>query len=312
MENVGQEDSKKWGAGPQANSKTLSGSAQGDKIDPEEGHHGYSQEKLDRMVTRVIKDRFTDVLNFCLPAEIETISVGKKDFRLIVCVPFDLPDPSPDGGKWWATRAAQNKLRRDFAKHLKSGRFNKTLANLFYTELAHFLLKRDNIGRYSKGIQRLLRKIPQQTLAGRPSNPIRKHLANEITNEGVKIYQALQNIQEAIRRWKNNDPKIEDPGIKKKLSRRYLVKTYPWMPLFYELIPKLPCKPYFDTGIETTQIVDKSGHPLPARLCEPDRWSTIDIAVKIIQAKLLQERGIKFPLRGIRQVLAKARPQVNN
>jgi hypothetical protein len=311
MENVGHEDRKKLRVGTQANSKISSDSARGDKIGSDEVHHEYTQEILDRMMARAIGHRFTDLLNFCPPAEIETINVG-KDLQVIVCVPFDLPDPSPDGGMWWATSGAQNDLRRDFAKHLGSGRFKKTLANLFYTELTHFLLKRDNIGRYGKGIQKLLRKIPQQKLAGRPSHPIGKTVANEITNEGVKIYRSLQNIQEAIRRWKDNDPKIEDPAIKKKLSRGYPVKTYPWMPFFYELIPKLPRKPYFESKSNATEVLDDNDRQLPVKLCEPERWSTIAVAVKILQKKLLHERRTNYALRGIRQVLAKALPQVNN
>ena len=112
--------------------------------------------------------------------------------------------------------------------------------------------------------------------------------------------------------WQESDPKIDDPAIKKKISRSYPVKSYPWMPLFHELIPKLPCKPYFDSKSKTTEVLDDNDQPLPVKLSEPDRWSTIAIAVKILQTKLLQERCIKFPLRGIRKVLAKALPQVNN
>jgi hypothetical protein len=312
MENVGQENNKKLGAGPPANPKTSSGSAHGHKIDPKESQDGYTQEKYHKMIARAIKRRFTDVLNFCPPAEIETINVGKNELRFVVCVPFELPDPSPDGGKWWDTREAQNGLRRDFAKHLMSGRFKKILANVISTELTHFLFERDNIGRYPEGIQELLRKIPQEVLAGRPSHPIRGDVTREITNEGAKIYQAIENIKGTIRRWKKNNPKIEDPAIKKKLSRNYPVRTYSWMPLFYELIPNLPRNPYFNSRGKTTEVLDDNDKPLPAKLCEPDRWSTRAVAVKILQRKLLHERGTKFPLRGIRQVLAKALLRVNN
>jgi hypothetical protein len=315
MENVDQEDSKKLNAESQANSKSSGTSAKNQEMDSEEDHYGHTRQSVDKMLARAIKRRFTDVLDsvfFFSNAEIKTITINKDHLQLIVYIPFVLPAPSPEGGLWWDTVAAQIELRRDFAKHLRSSTFNKTFARLFHTELSHFLLERGNIGRYREEIQKLLRKLPQQELAGRPSRPIGKAVANEIKTEGVKIYQALQNMQMAITGWKDNNPKLDNPAIKKKLSRRYPLKTYPWRPFFYELIPKLPCKPYLPSKIEATKVLDEDGHPLPAKLSEPDRWSTKDIATKIMQAKLLQERGIKFPLRGIRQVLAKARPQVNN
>jgi hypothetical protein len=314
MRNVGQKDNKKLVAESQVSSETSSGNRQKQKIDSEKDDYGHTQESVDIMIARAIRRRFTDVLDFVFfhsSAEIKKINIERDYLRLIVDVPFALPEPS-GGGKWWDTAAAQNALRRDFAKHLTSGRFKKTFGNLFYTELAHFLLKRENIGRYRKDIQTRLRKLPQQKLAGRPSHPIGKSVANEITNDGVKIHQALEKMQKTIGRWKDNDPKIDDPAIEKKLSRSYPVKSYPWMSLFHELIPKLPCKPYFDSKGKTTEILDENDQPLPAKLCEPDRWSTIVIAVKVLQTNLLHTRGIKFPLRGIRQVLAKALPQVNN
>jgi len=197
-------------------------------------------------------------------------------------------------------------------KHLRSSAFTKTFSNLFYTELAHFLLTLANINKYDENIQKQLRKIPQQELAGRPGHSIGKLVANEINTEGLKIYQVLQNMQKSIKHWKDLDLKIDDTAIRKKLSRSYPAKAHPWMPFFHELIPKLPPKPYFDSKGNTTEVLDDNDKLLPAKLREPDRWSTIAIAVKILQGKLLRERNTKFPLRGIRKVLAKALPQVKN
>jgi hypothetical protein len=312
VENVTPKGNKKLVAETQANSTTSSGSEHGPKSGLKEVDNGYTDERLDRMVVRTIRHRFTEILSFCLPAEIETIHVGKKDLRLIVCVPFDLPDPSPDGSKWLATRAAQNQLRREYARHLKSEGFKQIVASVFHAELAHFLFERDNIGRYPERIQELLRRIPQEVLAGRPSHSIPEDVANEISDEGAKIYRDLENIKTDIRRWKKNDSKIEDPVIQKKLSRKYPETAYSWMPFFYELIPSLPLKPYFGSKGMTGELLDDKDKPLPAKLCEPDRWSTTAAVVKILQKKLFLNRGTKYPLRGIRKILAKALRQVTN
>ena len=315
MKNMGQEDSKKQAPESQTGPESSSGIAQKQRIASEEDHYGHTQKSVDRLVARALGRRITDVLDsafFFSQVEIKTINIKKDNLQLIVNVPFVLPAPSLDGGLWWDGAAAQNALRRDFAQHLRSSKFKKTFANLFYTELSHFLLERGNIGKYRKEIQTLLRKLPQQELAGRPTHPIGKSVANEIKIVGKTIYLTLQKIQKTVRRWKADDPKIDDTAIQKKLSRSYPLKTYPWMRFLYELIPKLPRKAYFGAKLEATEILDDDGNPLPARLSEPDRWSTKDIATKIIQAKLSQEKHIKFPLRGIRRVLAEARRQVTN
>ncbi len=315
MERAGKEDPKELVRESQENPRASGRVAEEPASDQEKDPYGHTRESVDKMLVRAIKRRFSDVLEsafFFSTAEVKAIKINKDDLQLIVIVPFVLPQPSEDGGLWWDTAAAQKQLKRDFANHLGSSKFKKTIGNFFYTELSHFLLERGNIRKYPKEIQKSLRKLPQQALAGRTKHPIGKSIATIIRTDGVRIYQTLQNMQTAIKRWRVNDPKIENPGIKKKLSRSYPLKTYPWMAIFHDLVPKLPCKPYLDCNIQATDVLDENGHLLPAKLSEPDRWSTINIATKIIQSKLLVEQRSKFPLRGIRQVLAKARPQFAN
>ena len=126
MEQVGQEANKKLVSEPQTYSETSSGSAQKKNRASKGDPYGHTQESVDRFVARALGRRITDVLDsifFFSQAEIKTLDIKKDNLQLIVNMPFVLPASSQEGGLWWDTAAAQNKLRRDFAKHLRGSKF---------------------------------------------------------------------------------------------------------------------------------------------------------------------------------------------
>ena len=270
----------------------------------------HAKARADKLLAQGIERRFTEVLDYVYVfsrAEIRRIDDRGEYLDLIFRMPFFFPEPSPDSGKWLRTASAQVELRRGFMRHLRKPEVVKELSDFLYTKLSQFLLELDGISKYGDGIQKHLRRIAQKKLAGRPSHPIEKNVAKRIRKEGVEIHKAIQDMQRMIERWKKTNPKIEDRAVRTNIGRRY-----PWMPFFNSIIPTLPCKPYFASKIEASYIVDEDGNPLPAKISEPDRWSTVDIAVKILQKKLFLETALQFSLRDVKRILTAAiRKSVN-
>jgi hypothetical protein len=270
---------------------------------------GYRRTSVDNLLAEGLERYFSEVLDcvyFFSPAEIKRIDDRGEYLDLVFRMPFFLPEPSPDSGKWLQTRSAQTKLRRGFMNYLRKREVVKDLSDFFYTKLARFLLELGGISRYSDGVQKHLRRIAQKKLAGRPSHAIDKDIAKQIGKEGVEIHKTIQDMQRSIERWKKANPKIDDPAIKKNLFRSYPVKVYPWMRFFTSLIPKLPRKPYFSSKIGPSEVIGKDEKLPPAKLSEPDHWSRIDICAKVMQGKLLQDCGTRFSLRDIGAILRTA------
>lgn len=280
-----------------------------DSASSDEDDYGHTRTTMDKLLARALERQFTEVLRWVYrysDAEIRRIDDRGECLDIVFRMPFYLPEPEYDYGTWLATRRAQSKLRRGFINHLRKREVVKDLSDYFFTKLAQYLLELNNISRYSKAIQKHLRRIAQKMLAGRRRHPIDKNIAKRIEREGVDIYRTIQQMQRCIERWKRTNPKIEDQAITKKIDRFYPIRNYPWMPFFTSLIRRLPCKPYFGSKNDLSNGVDEVGKPLPARLSEPNRWSTIDIAVKILQKKLLQESGLQFSLQDIKGLLIRA------
>jgi len=271
------------------------------------------RQKLDKSITLAAEGRFTDVLNtvffFSLP-EIIAVHVQKDHLCLTVHVPFFLPPPSAANSAWLSTRPSQTKLKRGFARHLRGPEFSESLSHLIYVELSKFLLELGNIGRYSESTQKYLRRIAQRRLAGRHAHPVPKRLLPEVKKKGLEIHRVVREMQRTVMTWKTTVPGIDGQEIEKRIRREYPVKSHTWMPYFFTLIPKLPRKPYAVRIDETA--ADVTGKLPPAKLSEPNRWSTIDITVKILQAKLLADKSALFALRSIERALTQTRHQGRN
>src|ERR1700719_461614 len=63
MEKQGHKDSTNSVAESQANSKTSGGNTQKQETHPEENDYGHTRVSMDKILTRAIKRRFTDVLD---------------------------------------------------------------------------------------------------------------------------------------------------------------------------------------------------------------------------------------------------------
>lgn len=263
-----------------------------------------ARERLDKALGEHLERYFTEVLDrvyLYSSAAIERIDDRGECLDIVFRMPFFLAAPSPDAGKWLLTARARTKLRKGFMDYLRRGETVKEMSDLLYAQLSHFLLELGGINKYNDKIQAQLRKIAQKMLAGRPSHPIPNKVEKRIQKEGVNIYRAIQDMQNSIKRWKKTDRTIRG-----NIRRLYPTKKYPWLPIFVSLIPKLPYKPYYPGRTDPSGAFDEKGKPLPAKLSEPDRWSTIDIAVKILQQKLRQEIAIPFSLDDIKRTLSAA------
>jgi len=271
--------------------------------EPEGDARGTSEKKLALAIER----RYTDVLEsvfFNSNPEIKKVKVDKDSLELSVYFPFLLPQPSPGGGKWMDTTAAQRKLRRDFAQYLHGKEFGIELANFFRAHFATFLLKLGNISKYRTSIQKHLRRLPQKSNAGRRRQAIDKAIARQIRCYGPQALEWLKDLQKTVESWIRVDPQLEDEGLSKKIFRRYPAKNYPWVTFFMKIAYQIPRKPYSVSTCDNTSTY--GGELPPATLSEPTRWSTLDISAKVLQAKLAHDHGVQFPLRSIRDILRKS------
>jgi hypothetical protein len=75
---------------------------------------------------------------------------------------------------------------------------------------------------------------------------------------------------------------------------------------FFTSLPTLPRKPYFESKIDENDVIGPDEKVPPVKLSEPDRWSTTDIAVKILQKRLLQGTALQFSIRDIKRILIAA------
>lgn len=261
-------------------------------------------DKLYRQIARSVESKVRSSADFSLgrfPLKIKNIKTEKDRLLISISIPFlVLLDEDPH------LRRELKRVREGFVVYLTKKENEKQLSSFFYKQLAGFLIEIYTSKRFSPEIMKLLRRFTQRTLAGRPSRVVPADASRYIKQEGKSVLQSIRNIQVHIGDMKRHDKRLTNGTVLKKLRREFPSRRYPWIQEFLALKDNLPRRRYSPstaTHEEIPESVDPDGKLPPCGLSEPENWSTLEITTRVIQAKLLTETKVRYPLRAIRDLL---------
>lgn len=262
-----------------------------------------SREQQHANIAETIERRFLEVTQSSLAhwqAEIQNIDFD--DYRLLVsiAVPFVLPsDPFH--------RRERTRLREDFAEFLFKRENQKKLSNqLLHPMLVAFLIDTFSLKHLDSRIMKRLKRLPQRSSAGRPTEPVPSDMQMRITKEGKAIYRKLQDIRGQVEKWQKKLADLNAAMIRLKLRKRYPAAKFKWMPHFLTMSSKLPRRRYYASERNQSafsEVTSLDASVPSCQITEPRAWSIIDIATKVTQAHLLQETGKQIALLRIRALI---------
>jgi hypothetical protein len=129
-----------------------------------------------------------------------------NDFGLLVSVevPFVIS----------SSRRDEIRLQKGFAKYPSKRDNQKLLSNrFFYPMLVAYLIEAFGIRTVNPRIRSRLKKIPQRTLAGRPTEPISSDMQARIRQEGKAIREMLTGIRRQVQEWQKRTDGLSDLAI---------------------------------------------------------------------------------------------------
>lgn len=124
------------------------------------------------------------------------------------------------------------------------------------------------------------------------------------------MYQTLLQIKRLVESWKKRHKRISNSTILRKLKGEYPLEKCRWIKDFFDLSEALPRKRYVSStlnGLEISQT-DPDGSLPPCKLSEPQDWSILDTAVRIMQTKLNRETAAKYPRLEIQSLIRSESP----
>jgi hypothetical protein len=99
---------------------------------------------------------------------------------------------------------------------------------------------------------------------------------------------------------------LKDAAVLEMLHREYPSSTYTWMPEFLAMANALPRRRYSPSFASTQEIperADANGNLPPCGLSKPENWATLEIATRVVQAKLFSKTKVRYSLQAIRNRL---------
>ena len=269
----------------------------------EELEVGINQEQLDSYIAGSIERRFNEITQSSLghwQAEIQNISFNDSCLLVSIEVPFVLPFDSP-------YRRDQIRLREGFAEYLFKRDTQKKLSNQFlYPMLVDYLIEAFELKKVNSYIMKRLKKIPQRSLAGRPTAPIPSDMQVRIIQEGKAIFGMLRLIRGQVQEWQKKNHDLTDSTIQKKLRKKYPASKFKWMAHFLKMGAKLPRRRYDASErnwVPSMEVTSPDTKPTPCKLTEPSEWSVVDIATRVTQSHILHETGKRIALQRIKALL---------
>jgi hypothetical protein len=93
--------------------------------------------------------------SFSAPAVVRDVSFSTNRARLVVDVPFSIPDPTGDADDWLPSAKSVEEFKREFRSYLREQRIGRQISNLFFHEYGDFLLRflrAHRLGRLPSGV----------------------------------------------------------------------------------------------------------------------------------------------------------------
>jgi hypothetical protein len=180
----------------------------------------------------------------------------------------------------------------------------KELSDFFYVRLQAFLMEHYGFHKSGQNTLTYLKNFAKRALAGRPTPSMTRTQKRQISNEGKLIYEAIMEIQLKLESAKKRSKSFNHAKALRKIRREYPVGTVPWIEHFVDLSDALPRRRYLP--MHGDEIMDADGKLPPCNLSNPEHWSTVGIAVRVMQCKLFQETRNKFPLQMLKALIGPA------
>jgi hypothetical protein len=260
-----------------------------DSISPNAEDDGVKRETVESSIARAFELAFREIADSSVgfwPVEIQEIKTEEDGLLISALVPFLLPNQRQE-------RRSFERFRDEFAQYFRSTENVKKLNSFILQRLFEFFTKQY---RLSEDILERLAKVPQKTLAGRPRTTIPVDQRSRISDQGKQVLAGLHEISKQIISWKKRHPK--ESTIARKILESFGPR-FPWVDILLGLDGAIPRRRYLPKTIDEAQLseqADPEGARPPCKLSEPEDWSMLRTAAKIVQAVFQKQAGEAYPL----------------
>ena len=224
-----------------------------------------------------IKGILDPVLSF---GDVRITRVSHVDGSISFRVPFWLPPPSPDNVRWLTTLEEQRSLRQTFAVRLEA-----ELNRFLEIQLKEYLLERMDIEHYDPSIQKIVRRLFQKLLAGRPAyahsslNPPEKKLL-------LDVRKSVESFRDAVKQLAAKN--LTDRDIRGHLRESVTSHEERYLKLFLRHCSKIPRRRY------DRYEHDPDAYSTDTKLSEPNEWDLVRITARIAYHEILAATGKRY------------------